>query len=129
MASAHDVVAAMCERYASAVNASDSMAYSKLFTADAIRIPPGSEPEYGPEHIRQSEQADNDRARWSIHSRPLDALQLTDDWIYGIADVDGTTIAHADGTKRTFKLTTTWLLHRQASGDWLIARQMWNLKP
>jgi uncharacterized protein (TIGR02246 family) len=129
MASADDVVAAMCERYASAVNTSDSMAYSTLFAADAIRIPPGSEPEYGPEQIRQSEQADNDSARWSIHSRPRDALQLSDDWIYGIADVDGSTIAHADGAQRTFKLTTTWLLHRQASGDWLIVRQMWNMKP
>jgi uncharacterized protein (TIGR02246 family) len=129
MASADDVVATMCERYASAVNASDSVAYGTLFTADSIRIPPGSEPEYGSEHIRQSEQADYDQATWSIRSRPLDALQLTDDWIYGIAQVDVTTTAHADGRQRSFKLTTTWLLQRQASGDWLIARQMWNLKP
>jgi uncharacterized protein (TIGR02246 family) len=129
MASADDVVAAMCERYASAVNANDAAAYAKLFTADAIRIPPGSEPEYGPEQIRQCEQADYDQATWSIRSGPLDALHLTDDWIYGIADLAGTTVAHADGTQRTFNATKTWLLPRQPSGDWLIARQMWNLKP
>jgi uncharacterized protein (TIGR02246 family) len=129
MAAADDVVADMCERYANAVNANDSGAYSKLFTVDAIRVPPGSEPEYGPEHIRQSEQADYDQATWSIRSRPLDALQLSDDWIYGLADVAGTTVAHADGTQRTFNATTMWLLHRQPSDDWLIARQMWNLKP
>ena len=29
---------------------------------------------------------------------------------------------------RAFKATTTWLLQRQPSGDWLIKRQMWNLK-
>jgi hypothetical protein len=34
MASADDVVAAMCERYASAVNANDSAAYAKLFIAE-----------------------------------------------------------------------------------------------
>jgi ketosteroid isomerase-like protein len=109
--------------------ASASDSYATLFTADAIRIPLGSEPEYGPEQIRQSEQADYDQATWSIRSRPLDALHLTDDWIYGIADLAGTTVAHADGTRRTFNATKTWLLQRQPSGDWLIARQMWNLKP
>ena len=46
MSHAEEVVRSMCERYASAVNANDSMAYSKLFTQDAVRIPPGSDPEY-----------------------------------------------------------------------------------
>lgn len=40
MSNADEVVAAMCQAYAGAVNASDSEAYGKLFAADAIRIPP-----------------------------------------------------------------------------------------
>ena len=39
---AEEVVQSMCQSYASVVNSSDSMAYSKLFTQAAIRIPPGS---------------------------------------------------------------------------------------
>ena len=128
MSHADKVVKSMCERYASAVNASDSVAYSKLFAQDAIRIPPGSEPEYGPDQIRRGEQADYDVAKLSIRSTPIDALQITEDWIYGIAHVDGTTTAYADGAKSSFQATKTWLLQRQASGEWLIARQMWNLK-
>jgi uncharacterized protein (TIGR02246 family) len=128
MSHAEEVVRSMCERYASAVNANDSMAYSKLFTQDAVRIPPGSEPEYGPDQIREGEQADYDVAKWSIQSTPIDALQITEDWIYGIAHVDATTTAYADGAKSSFGATKTWLLQRQASGEWLIARQMWNLK-
>lgn len=129
MSHADDVVNAMCQRYASAVNANDSAAYAMLFAADAIRIPPGSEPEYGPDQIRRGEQADYDVARWSIRSSPIDALQINDEWVYGIAHVDATTVAHADGKEASFKATKTWLLQRQASGEWLIARQMWNLKP
>lgn len=128
MSNADEIVRSMCERYASAVNANDSVAYSKLFAADAIRMPPGSDPEHGPEEIRQGEQADYDVARWSIRSAPLDALQIADDWIYGIAHVDATTTAHSDGAKTDIKATKTWLLNRQPSGEWLIARQMWNLK-
>jgi ketosteroid isomerase-like protein len=118
----------MCQRYASAVNANDSVEYSKLFAPNAIRMPPGSEPEHGPDEIRYGEQADYDVTRWSIRSTPVDALQIADNWVYGIAHVDTTTTAHADGATTNIKATKTWLLNKQASGEWLIARQMWNLR-
>ncbi len=128
MIDANEVVQAMCEQYQVAVNANDSAAYRKLFAADAIRIPPGSEPERGPDEIAKSEQKDYDVAKWSIQSRPVDALRIDDNWIYGIAHVDATTVAHADRMTKSFKATKTWLLHRESSGEWLIMRQMWNLK-
>ena len=126
---ADEVVRSICESYASAVNASDSSAYSKLFAPDAIRMPPGAEPEYGPEQIRRGEQADYDAARLSIRSTPGDVVRVADDYIYAIAHIEGTATAHADGAESSFRATKTWLLQRQPSGDWLIARQMWNLKP
>ena len=125
---ANEVVKSMCQRYSAAVNANNSSAYGKLFAEDAIRIPPGSEPEHGSVEIAQSEQKDYDIADWSIESRPLDALQIDDKSVYGIAHVDVTTVAHADGASRSFKATKTWLLQKQASGEWLIKRPMWNLK-
>ena len=126
---AENVVQAMCVAYASAVNASDSLAYSKLFTEAAVRMPPGAEPEHGRAEIRRGEQADYDGARLSIRSTPVDAVPTGDRWIYGIADVEGTAMSRVDGTATPFRATKTWLLQRQASGEWLIARQMWNLKP
>jgi ketosteroid isomerase-like protein len=128
MSDANEVVKVMCEKYQAAVSANDSVAYRKLFATDAIRIPPGSEPEYGSEEISKSEQKDYDVAKWNIQSRPIDALQFDEQWIYGIAEVDGTAVKYADGTTNSFKLTKTWLLHRDSSGEWLIKRQMWNLK-
>lgn len=128
-ASTDEVVSSMCRSYAAGVNANDSTAYAQLFTADAIRMPPGSHPEYGRDQIRHGEQADYDVAHWSIRSTPGDALQIADDWIYAIAHVEGNKTAHADGAKSSFQATKTWLLQRQEAGEWLIARQMWNLKP
>lgn len=40
MSEADDVLQSMCHSYSSAVNASDSLTYSRLFTEDAIRMPP-----------------------------------------------------------------------------------------
>ncbi|HEV3364684.1 MAG TPA: DUF4440 domain-containing protein [Acidimicrobiia bacterium] len=128
MTDAIEIVRSMCIAYASAVNASDSLAYSKLFTPDAIRMPPGSEPEHGPEQIRRGEQADYDAVRLSIRSTPVDAVQASDEWVYGVAHIEGTATNHADGVVSSFQAMKTWLLHRQASGEWLIARQMWNMR-
>ena len=128
MIDAMEVVETMCERYQTAVSANDSAAYGKLFTADAIRVPPGAEPEHGPEEIARSEQKDYDTATWRVRSRPLDALRIDDDWVYGVAEAEVDTVAHADGAARSFKVTKTWLLRKAPSGEWLIKRQMWNLK-
>lgn len=126
---AEETVASLCRAYASAVNRSDSDAYASLFTRDAIRMPPGRPLEYGAEQIRAGEQADYDAARLEVTSTPGDVLRMADGWVYAIAHVEGRAIAHADGATSTFRATKTWLLRRQDGGEWLIARQMWNLKP
>ena len=128
MIDAMEVVETMCERYQTAVSANDSEAYGRLFCVDAVRVPPGGEPEHGPDEIARSEQRDYDVAAWSVRSKPLDALRIDDDWVHGFAEADVTTAPHDGSTKRSFKVTKSWLLHRQSSGEWLIKRQIWNVK-
>lgn len=126
---AYEIVKSMCEAYASAVNASDSDAYGKLFAPDAIRIPPGSELEHGPAEIAKGEQAGYDEGRLSIRSTPTDVLEIGDRWIYALAHVEGQFVAHADSSTSSFRATKAWLLERQASGQWLLLRHMWNTRP
>lgn len=128
MIDANEVLNLMCEKYQAAVSANDSVAYGKLFAPDAIRIPPGAAPEYGPEEISKNEQKDYDVAKWTVQLTPINALRIDDQWIYGVAEGNVSTIASADGASRSYKTTKTWLFHQEASGEWLIKRQMWNLK-
>ncbi|MCW3783839.1 YybH family protein [Defluviimonas salinarum] len=128
MIDAMEIVETMCERYSSAVTANDSAAYRQLFCADAIRVPPGSEPERGPDEIARGEQADYDKARFTCNSHPIDALHLADNRVFGFAEAAVKTVAHGTGEIRSFRATKAWLLERQPSGDWLIKRQMWNLR-
>lgn len=129
MTSAYEVVRTMCDAYARAVNAGDSVAYGRLFTADAIRIPPGSELERGPEEIAKGEQASYDEYQLTITSTPVDVVELGDRWIYALADVDGLAVARADGSSSSFQATKAWLLHQLPSGEWRLARHMWNTRP
>lgn len=128
MIDAKEVVKEMCQRYSAAVSANDSVAYGKLFAKDAIRIPPGLDPEHGPEAILQSEQKDYDVAKWTCKSIPLDALRIDDEWVYGVAQADVDTVTYDDAKTKSFKAYKTWLLHQEDSGEWLIKRQMWNIK-
>ena len=129
MANPDEVVKAMCRSYSNAVNASDAETYARLFTEDAIRMPPGANPEYGRAQIQKGEQADYDVAKWNVEFSARDALPIANDWIYGIADVEVSMVAHADRKTSDFRLTVAWLLQRQSSGEWSIKRQMWNRKP
>lgn len=127
MTDAQAIVQSMCDRYAAAVSSNDSKAYGALFAPDAIRVPPGAEPEHGPDAIAISEQKDYDVAKWTISSRPLDALLIDDDWVLGIAEAAVHTEPY-DGSKESdFKVTKFWLIHREGDG-WLIKRQIWNKK-
>jgi uncharacterized protein (TIGR02246 family) len=128
MSQADDVLKSMSDAYAAAVNAGDSATYARLFAFDAIRMPPGAELEYGREEIRIAEQADYDEAAWNVSFTPRDALAISDDWVYGIADGEVAITPHAGGETANVRLTVTWLYQRQSSGQWLIKRQMWSLK-
>lgn len=128
MTRSYDVVASMCDAYAAAVNAGDSVAYRKLFADDAIRIPPGEAWEYGPDEIQKGEQASYDAGVLKIVSTPADYVALGDDYIYALANVEGEFVAHG-GESSTFRATKAWLLHRSPSGEWLLARHMWNMRP
>lgn len=64
-----------------------------------------------------------------MRSTPTDVIQLSDEWIYALADVDGEAVAHADGSTSTFRATKAWLLQRSPSGEWRLARRMWNMRP
>src|SRR5262245_16683443 len=110
MTDADAVVAELCRRYEDAVGANDADAYAALFAPDAIRMPRGAAPEFGPEQIRASEQADNAAARWSVRAEPLDALAVADGWVYGIARNEVRAVAHADGATSVSRVVTCWLL-------------------
>lgn len=124
--SAEAIFKGLLERYAQANNSSDAPAYSKLFSSDAIWMPPGSPPVQGSEQIREAVQGYFDDALWTARFTPVDSLHIAQEWIYGVAEVDVEMTAHADGTKSRFRLTATWLLHKEPPGTWLITRQMWN---
>ena len=116
----------ICESYQTSVSANDSAAYARQFAPDAVRLPPGGKPEFGPYEIERNEQKDYEYAKWTIEVRPVHALRIDDDWVYGIAETKISLVAHEDGSKKSMTANKGWLIQRQASGEWRIKRAMWN---
>ena len=129
MSEADQVVESICQSYMKTVNASDAVAYSKLFTTDIIWMQPGTPIRHGRDEIVADFGGALETYKVDIVMTPGDTIQIAEDWIYGISHVDGVLTEKADSSKSAFKFTVAQLLQRQASGEWLIRRQMWNNKP
>ena len=129
MSEADQVQKTICQSYAKTVNARDAVAESKLFTTDIIWMQPGTPIRHGRDEIVADFGGALEIYKVDIEMTPGDTIQIAEGWIYGISHVDGVLTEKADGSKTQFKFTVTQLLQRQASGEWLIRRQMWNNKP
>ena len=112
------VVADLMKRYAAAVNATDSAAYRKLFTHDAVRSPPGVDLEVGPDAIANGEQADYDVYDFDIEMTRRDALALSDDYVFCFLEVHAKLTARDGGTSKNINALKSFLLERQPSGEW-----------
>jgi hypothetical protein len=66
-------------------------------TEDATRMPPGANPEYGPEQIQRSEQADYDVTQWNVTFTPRDALRLMSWPVCGVSTYVAPTKETSDG--------------------------------
>ena len=126
MTHAMNVLRTICESYQTSVSANDAAAYARQFADDAVRLPPGGKPEHGPEQIARNEQRDYDAAKWTIQVRPVQALQIDDDWVYGIAETEISLVHHHDGSEKSMTANKGWLINRQETGEWKIMRAMWN---
>ena len=129
MSEADQVQETICQSYMKTVNASDAVAYSKLFTTDIIWMQPGTPIRHGRDEIVADFGGALETYKVDIDMTPGDTIQIAESWIYGISHVDGVLTEKADSSKSAFKFTVAQLLQRQASGEWLIRRQMWNNKP
>lgn len=129
MTEAQKVLESICRSYARTVNASDAVAYSKLFTTDVIWMQPSTSIRHGREEIVADFGGALVAYRVDIVMTPGETIQIAEDWIYGISHVDGILTKKEDDSKSTFRFTVAQLIQRQASGEWLIRRQIWNDKP
>lgn len=125
---ASEVFESVWRRYESAVNSDDSVAYGLLFTVSAIRVVPNAHPEVGRESIVWSEKTDYETQMWRIQSKPVDVMQLSDGWIYGIASVHALVTNRKTLESISKHINAAWLLEKQSDGQWLISRHVLNVR-
>ena len=129
MSEAGQVQKTICQSYMKTVNASDAVAYSKLFTTDVIWMQPDAPIRHGREEIVADFGGTLETYKVDIEMTPGDTIQISEGWIYGVSHVDGVSTEKASGSKSQFKYTVAQLIQKQESGEWLIRRQIWNDKP
>jgi ketosteroid isomerase-like protein len=120
MTTSLEIVADMCEANSNCVNSADLDKYAKLFTEDSIRMPPGSNPEHGPQQYIANDRDGYEKTKWQVALKVNDVLDISEDWVFGIVNAEGTMQSISGEESADFKFTATRLLQRRASGEWLI---------
>lgn len=116
------------EDYDYAHKAGDAFAKMRLYTADAVVLPPKGPPIGGPQAIRAWHEAIFREETHQIVSK-IDEIQTFGDWGFARGTTSGTIISRTTGQRNP--VTEKWLVlvRRQVDGTWKIARDIWNEEP
>jgi uncharacterized protein (TIGR02246 family) len=116
------------EDYDKAEKAGDVSAKMRLYTADAVLLPPKGPAVSGQQAIRVWHEAIFKKETSQILSK-VDEIQTFGEWGFARGTSSGTVTSKAGGQRR--KSTEKWLVlvRRQADGSWKIARDIWHEEP
>lgn len=113
--------------YEDRINNQDAVAFSQLFTEDAIRMGPNSGYEVGREGIRAAQQGRFDQFHFDVTFFIHDVRQHGR-WGDGIAFVNAQLTPLSGGSPVHVAFRTLFVFQHTNQG-WLISRQMWNMQP
>jgi len=116
------------EDYDKAENAGDVSAKMRLYTADAVLLPPRGPAVSGHQAIRVWHEAIFKKETSQILSK-VEEIQTFGEWGFARGTSSGTITSKAGGQRRNSTEKWLVLVRRQADGSWKIARDMWNEGP
>ena len=116
------------EDYDKAMDAGDISAKMRLYTADAVLMPPEGSAVSGQEAIRLWHEALFKKATSQGVSK-VDEIQILGEWGFARGTYSGTVTPRSGGQRSSVSEKWLVLVRLQADGSWKIARDIWNEKP
>jgi len=116
------------EDYDKAMNAGDVSAKMRLYTADAVLMPPEGSAVSGQQAIRVWHEA-NFKKETSQGVSKVDEIQIFGQWGFARGTYSGTVTSRAGGQRSSISEKGLVVVRRQADGSWKIACDIWNQEP
>ena len=106
-------------------NTGDAAAVIRFYANDALLLPPNDAAVVGREGIRARYEEGFSHFRFAISSLS-EETHVFGDWAFDRGTTSGKTVPKGDEPPRQIHDKYLMILHRQPSGEWKIARLMWN---
>jgi len=103
-----------------------------LYAEDVVLLPPGQAPIKGLDALHSYyAEAQKELGNTEIlgYEETWDEVQISGEWAYQWGTITERTQAASGAKEITTTVHAMRILHRQPSGDWLIARAIWNPAP
>ena len=114
-------VATVLKSYERALNASDTGAVMKLYTADAVFMPQNSPSAVGTDAVWRAYDAVFSAIRLRVEFKVAEVRQLAPDWVLARTNSAGQVTVRASGEKAP-EANQELFLFQKVGGDWKIAR-------
>ncbi len=112
--------------YESVLNASDVKGILKLYAKDGVFMPQHSPSQVGTDAIRAAYEHVFEAIDLDVKFDIIEVEILSDQWAFARTTSSGTTTINADGAKISEGNQELFLLEKQSSGVWKIARYIFS---
>jgi len=112
--------------YESVLNASDVKGILKLYAKDGVFMPQHSPTHVGTDAIREAYEHVFEAIDLDVIFDIIEVKILSDQWAFARTTSSGTTTINADGAKVLEGNQELFLLKKQTSGEWKIARYIFS---
>jgi len=115
-------VADVLAKYQDALNASDTDAVMRLYTADGVFMPPYSQSAVGAAAVRQAYDAVFKAIALSVKFDVAEVVEMAPNWVFARTNSAGTVTVHATSAKNAEANQELFIFRKGNDGSWKIAR-------
>jgi uncharacterized protein (TIGR02246 family) len=116
-----EAITALLERYAEALNQSDTEAVMKLYTEDGVFMPQHFPSSVGGDAVRQAYNGVFQAIRLTVDFHIQEVQPVSPEWAFARTNSAGSVLVHETGETSTEANQELFVL-RKVEGDWKIAR-------
>jgi uncharacterized protein (TIGR02246 family) len=115
-------VADVLAKYQDALNASDTDAVMRFYTADGVFMPPYSHSAVGAAAVRKAYDAVFKAIKLSVKFDVAEVVEMAPNWVFARTNSAGMTTINATGAKNAEANQELFIFRKGNDGSWKIAR-------
>lgn len=127
MTASQKAVGEVLTAYNDALNSSDTNAVMRLYTDDAVFMPPYSPSAVGSAAVRKAYDAVFKAIKLTVKFKVAEIVDMSPEWVFARTTSSGTTVDHASGASSAEGNQELFIFRKDRDGKFKIARYSFSM--